>query len=407
MSIKALNILYINHYDSSEDAAAISSYRIIAGLASIGHKVIVLTHDPYPNNETEFSHVGLRLPRAFEGSRFLKFLRCTICYLFVFLAGLKLRRKEKIDCIFSQHHNIHFATLTASILSAILNVPYVVKIQNGFPSRVGGLFLRTYKGHFMKALNRYALKRAKHILALSPELKDQLMKVFGVVDSQLFVIPNTVETVSVKQKEIKQMKRRLGLRDNRILIFVGSTKRRGVEDLIKAVPRIVSEDPDARALLVGPSSDYYALKRLAESSGGEEYIRFIGPIRHSVVPLYISMCDVAIGPLISFSYTTGAVPRKVLEYMACGKPVIACHGSVSQDLLVDNYNGILVKSGDINELSSAVIRLLKNGKFAKRIGSNAKKHVSKFYSDGFLVEKLITLTNMIWEENLVTEVHKA
>lgn len=398
---RALNILYVSHYHRSNDPASISSYEIINGLASIGHKVIVLTSDPYLNDQVNVSCFRLSLPVAMEKSRVLKFLRCTVVYLFVFLAGLKLVRKEKIDCIFSQHHNFHFATLTAMVLSALLNVPYVVKIQDGFPPLVGGLLNRMYKGHQMKALNQYALKRARYILALSPELKDLLMKIFGVASSQLIVVPNSAETSSVDYRKVREMKRRLGLQNNRILIFAGTAKRRGVEVLIKALPSVISEHPNVKLLLVGPSSNYDALKRLAGPLEEKKYVQFIGPIRHSLVPLFISLCYIAIGPLISFSFTAGAVPRKVLEYMACGKPVIACNGSVSKDLLVNNYNGILVKSGDVNEVTSAVIRLLKNEKLAKRLGNNAKKHVSEFYSHGLLVKKLIVLTNMMFNEKFV------
>lgn len=399
--MRTLNVLYVNHYDRSNDSAAISSYEVIRGLISIGHKVIVVTNDPCAsdhdfNDEEKVRRVILRLPRAIERSRFLKFLRCTVAYMIVFLAGLNVGREQRIDYIFCQHHNFHFATLTASILSSFLSVPYIVKVQDGIPltgAWVEGPLERVYNGYVMKALNGYALRKAKYVLALSRELKSLLTNIFRIPGGQVVVVPNTVGTCSVEPVRIEGMRRRLGLEGERILVFVGLARRRGVELLIKALPHIICEEPTVKLLMVSQvTSD---LRSLALSLGVEKHVRFVGPVDSSLVPILISMSDVAIGPLASYPATIGAVPRKVLEYMACGKSVVSSFGSVSPDLLINGYNGILVKPGDVDGLSSAIINLMRDEKLAEEIGSNARKHVSTFYGEGVLVKELTTLMSQV------------
>ena len=397
--MKRLNILYINHYDGPNDAAAISSYEVINSLASIGHRVTVLTNDSYVYDEAEFPHVGFRFSRASERSGFLKFLRCTVAYLPLLLVGLQVGKKESINCIFSQHHHFHLSTFTASILSSFLRVPHLVKVQDGIPVGEGGLLDAVYGLHVMKGLNGYALRRAKYILVLSQELKDMLMRAFELMNDQLVVVPNTVEIFSVESKRVNEMRRVVGLENEKILIFVGVTKERGVELLIKALPRILSEEPDAMLLLVSHGGSHIGLKRLAESLGVEEHVRFIGPVRHSLVPVLISMATITIGPLLSFYFTRGAVPRKVLEYMACGRPVVSSRGATSQDLLIDGYNAILVRSGNVDELGLAIVSLMNDGKLARKIGKNAKEHIEKFYSRDVSVNKLAALMEtMLYEK---------
>ncbi|MBI2208882.1 glycosyltransferase family 1 protein, partial [Candidatus Woesearchaeota archaeon] len=46
----------------------------------------------------------------------------------------------------------------------------------------------------------------------------------------------------------------------------------------------------------------------------------------------------------------------------------------------DGYNGILVKQKDSNELSNAVITLLKDRKKAGELGKNAAKFIRRNYS---------------------------
>jgi len=395
--VKTPCVLYINHYDRSNDSASISSYEIIKGLTAVGYKVAVVTHDPYASDK-DFASQGvrrviLRFPRTVEESRFLRFLRCTVAYALVFLAGLKIGKKEEIGCIFSQHHNFHLATLTANVLSYFLNVPHVVKIQDGIPLAepwVDNPLERVYDSYTMRILNGYALRRAKYVLALSRELRSLLMEIFQIPSDRVLIVSNIISTFSVEPSRIRQMRRQLGMRDEKILLFIGVAKQRGIESLIKALPSILSECRATRLLVVGHSSK--ALKSLAVSLEVEKHVDFIGPIDHSLVPVVISMSDVAIGPLSSDLATYGAVPRKVLEYMAYGKPVISSRGSVSRDLLINGYNGILVKPGDVNELSFAVKSLMKDERLANEIASNARKHILRFYSHDVLVDKLTTLT---------------
>lgn len=406
MSPKSLNVLYVNHYDRPIDAAATSSYEVISGLASIGHKVVALTHDPYAldydiDYGSKVERVVLHFPRFVETSRFLKFLRCNIAYLFVFLAGLKVSKEEKIDCIFSQHHNFHFATLSAHFLSVLLDLPYIVKIQDGLPwikAEVGGPLVRAYSCHVMKTLNKYALRRAKYVLTQSRELKSLLTKIFQIPSERVIIVPNTIGNFSAEPERIEDMKRQLGLQNNRILVFVGSAKKgriSRVEVMIRALPKIASKVPNVMLLLVTDGSDRKDLETLAASLGVEKHIRFTGLVDHSVVPVLISFSDVGIADLNSFLSTIGAVPRKVLEYMACGKPVLSCYGGISQDLLIHGYTGILVRCGDIDEVASAVLNILQDKKLAREIGDNAKEHVAKFYGHEMLAKKLISLMSII------------
>ena len=391
MTTKSLNVLYINHYCSSNDAAWLSTYEVVKGLTSIGHKALILTHDPRNlDDQVKVLRIGVILPPyIFDKSRLVRFLRSTVAYLMLFLVCLKVSKRKKVDCFFSQHHNFHLATFTTSILSVLLNIPYVVKIQDGVPWGGKNLLERAHH-YFMEALNGYALRRAKYVLVLSEELKSLLIEIFRIPNDRFIILPNAIniEGFSVKPSRIEELKTRLGLRNERTLVFVGNTAGRGVESLIEALPYVTSVIPSVKLLIVGLSPNRNKLENLAELLGVKKCMRFIGSVDHSVIPTFISMCDVGVGPLVSAPFTIGAIPRKVLEYMACNKPVVACHGSISKDLIIDGWNGMLVNPHDKSELASTVCNLLQDTKSSMRMGMNARSHVEKFYGYEVLVEKL-------------------
>lgn len=402
MTTESLNVLYISHYCSSNNAAWLSTYEVVKGLTSIGHKALILTHDPRNlDDKVKVLRIGVILPpHIFDKSRLVRFLRSTVAYLMLFVVCLRVSKRKKVDCFFSQHHNFHLATFTTSVLSVLLNIPYVVKIQDGVPWGGKNLLERAHH-YFMKTLNSYALRHAKYVLVLSEELKSVLIKIFRIPNDRFIMVPNTInlEDFSVEPARIKELKRRLGLHNERTLVFVGNTAGRGVESLIEALPHVTSVIPNVKLLIVGLSPNRNKLENLADLLGVKKHIRFIGPVDHSVIPTFISMSDIGVGPLVSSPLTIGATPRKVLEYMACNKPVVACYGSVSKDLIVNDWNGVLVNPHDESELASTICNLLEDTKSGMRMGMNARSHVKKFYSYEALVEKLNTLQLQNAEEN--------
>jgi len=140
--------------------------------------------------------------------------------------------------------------------------------------------------------------------------------------------------------------------------------------------------------LLGEGSEKRKLVDLSRHLKIAKSVVFMSEVGHNDMPAYISLADVAIGPLTAFRISMGTMPIKVIEYMACGKPVVGCFDGAAEDLIIDGYNGILITPENADELSSAVLRLLSDGDLAKKLGMNARKHVETFFDWNVITEKL-------------------
>ena len=94
------------------------------------------------------------------------------------------------------------------------------------------------------------------------------------------------------------------------------------------------------------------------------------------IPDYLASSSLGIGPLKLTSVTKGALPIKVLEYMASSLPIIAKKGTLQNDILLDGKNGFFVN--DAADLSEKIILLLKNPTLTEKLGSKSLKMVQKF-----------------------------
>lgn len=81
-----------------------------------------------------------------------------------------------------------------------------------------------------------------------------------------------------------------------------------------------------------------------------------------------------------------------LEAMECGLSVIAFDISPNKDLILNEINGLLIPSYDVNEFSSAMLRVAENEELIKELANNLKLSTEKFSYKDFII-KWVELLN--------------
>jgi len=88
---------------------------------------------------------------------------------------------------------------------------------------------------------------------------------------------------------------------------------------IELLAYIAAQRPEWSIVLVGPEDDAFKKSELHTIKN----IHFLGPKQPSELPSYINAFDVCLNPQIVNQVTIGNYPRKIDEYLAMGKPVVA------------------------------------------------------------------------------------
>ena len=258
---------------------------------------------------------------------------------------LKLRKiLGKINCdVINLHHSTLFLGL--------IGMKNVIVTYHGSPPAYG---LSKYPRTLVNLLGKISLRFAQKVITISEYLKKELIK-FGVPKNRIILIPNGISRSF-----------RPTWKDKNYMLFVGRLeKHKRIDQLIRLAKYIKFP-----LKIVGDGSERKKLEKLARKIGAP--VIFIGQVeRDKLIRLY-QECSF----FVSASRWEG-FGLIFLEANACGKPVIGYDLTAVREIIIDGYNGFLVKS--FEELKNRALELKENIKLRRKMGRNGVKF-SKNYN---------------------------
>jgi D-inositol-3-phosphate glycosyltransferase len=214
------------------------------------------------------------------------------------------------------------------------------------------------------------VSEADRIVAANVVERAELLRDYGAHPSRIATIPCGVDTDLFTPGDRAESRRRLGLDDRPVLLWVGRIAPiKGLDTLLDTVARLRDGGRDMRLLVVGGDADEptsgheTSLRQRIAALGLGESVRFVGPQPQSVLPLYYAAADVTVLP--SYYESFGMV---ALEAMACGSPVIASRVGGLVTTVRDGVTGFLVPDGDVEALAERIETLVTDPELRWRLG---------------------------------------
>jgi len=157
------------------------------------------------------------------------------------------------------------------------------------------------------------------------------------------------------------------------LLAVGRlVARKGYMTLLRAMPNILSENPNAKLVIVGRGHMKSRLEKNAKKLGIEKSIHIQSSLSFSELSQHFRSADLVVYP--SYYEGQGLIP---LESLASGTPV----ATVDQEPLtemVDTTVGGLFKRGDPEDLARCVNEMLSSDETAEKARLGRERVLSKY-----------------------------
>jgi len=337
-------------FDSSGRGMFIKKMALL--LKESGYQISVVTPKIYARSHYVEEQEGIRVYRFpfFSGDRPLieykkiPYFKMVFYYLTGFFLTSYVVLKYKCHLI-----HAHWAIptgLIGALVGSFFKSPLIVTIH-GSDFRIGST-----KPFMLKKIFLYVCKRAKHIICVSEVLRREIEKL-GIKAEKISVSPMGVDETFFRpliNRGVNRMRQWFTILSNRQLQPIYNLSL-----LIRAIPMVLKEEPNARFIIAGIGSEREKLEKQVKDLNISSNVQFLGWVTHDGMPELLSTADI----YISTSLDDGT-SISLLEAMASGAFPIVTDIPSNREWISDGENGFLVPIEEERFLAEKILEAIRN-----------------------------------------------
>jgi len=322
-----------------------------------GHEVVLLSTKSIRENYFKVPFETVDLPPRFKNKR-------VSCVLSSFSKFIYLLR-HNFDIIHSIKA-LPYATLPALIASRLKSKRVILDWDDWEGKEGLGRFMPFPIREVHSSFERWISHNVDGVIVGTNFLKNYLYKT--EYKKPVLYLPNGINL------EEYQKIRKVKLPPNSIVI-VGNLS--GISDLPYVLRSIKSalERIDLNLLVIGDGNRRKEFERLSRTLGIEKNVKFLGWVEENRKREILHSADIAIMPMVDNIQNRSRSPMKLTEYMALGCAIIA--NAVGEVKNILDGAGLLIDQKE-KSLASAIVYLLENDNFRKKIKRDVRRRAKLF-----------------------------
>lgn len=239
------------------------------------------------------------------------------------------------------------------------------------------------------------------IETVHPQARGRIRVVYNGLDVSLF------QRKEALAAETEALRARLVEPGERVVIFGGRLiQQKGVTALLESSLRVAARVPKVKYLIAGTS---FPMPEVPEITGFLEAhpemksrVKFLGKLPREQLAALYSLASLAVVPSLYEPFGYAAV-----EAMAAGVPVVASNAGGLAEIIQHEETGLLVpvhsrederREVDVEQLTSAQVRLLEDEALARRLGEHGRRSVEGRFSQ----ERMARETVEVYRETIAS-----
>ena len=267
--------------------------------------------------------------------------------------------------------HVHYAIPHASaaymaqqiLKSQDINIPFITTLHGTDITLVG-------KDPSFEPVIAFSINNSNAVTTVSESLRQDTLEHFNITND-IKVIPNFICTPCYQLPLNDFYKKRYAPNGEFILTHISNFRKvKRIEDVVKVFRKIREKVP-CRLLFVGDGPDRINIERTVRESCEREDVLFLGHLNSTSEVLNIS--DLFILPSETESFGLVA-----LEALASSVPVITTNAGGLPEVVDHNVNGFLSDVGDVDDMASNALSLLRDTDKLKEFKENARAKAMKF-----------------------------
>ncbi len=386
-----MHILYLYQFFSTrKDVGHTRAYEFAKQFVAQGHRVTVVTsgagiemtksvHKSVVDGievvrlRAGYSNylVGNTLPYVARIKVFLSFLLRSTAYC------LCAKDLGTVDVLYATSPPLTVA-VPALLIGFIRRVPLVFEVRDCWPEAPIqlGVLRQPLLIWLARALERLVYRRAKHVVALSPGMRDVILSTTGLDTAKVSVVPNCADLDFFYPgvEGADGVREALGLENKFVCLYFGAMgEANGLRALLNAFRVLhIRGETQIVAVLCGAGKERASLETEAHEIGLDNVI-FTGPLPKEAVPKLVAAADICLSHFKDVPILGTSSPNKLFDALSAGKPVLDNTNGWIKELLESYQVGLSIPANDPALFADALSRLSRDPERLQSYGKNARK----------------------------------
>ena len=395
-----MKILYVSQYFPPEMGAPAARVSELARhWAQADHRVTVLTGFPNhpigvvpPEYRAKFRRLicreqvdGIHVVRTWllpfpNRKPHERILNYTSFCLSSCLTGTFLRRPDVIVATSPQL----LVGLAGWWLGRIKRAPFVLEVRDLWPESItasGVGSQESVMARSLRALSGFLYRSSDHIVVVTPAFKEDLVNNWNIRPEKISLVENGVETdIFTPDGAADAIGTTLGIQDKFVVSYIGTHGlAHGLSTMLQTAAQLQNTFPDILFLFVGEGADKERLMSLVQDEGLAN-VRFLPYQPREKIPAFVRASDVCLVLLKKADVFKTVIPTKMLEFMACSRPVILGVDGQARQVLHEAQAGIFIEPEDSAALADAVVQLYCDVELRDTLGCNGRDYITEHLS---------------------------
>ncbi|MBP02508.1 MAG: glycosyltransferase WbuB [Rhodospirillaceae bacterium] len=400
-----MHILYLHQYFCPPDGSGgTRSYEIAVRLVKAGHTVNLITSSAFfpksygikKTTKLIIDGIKITILHIPYSNKMNKYQRIWAFIKFSLLATIYAIQQRSIDLTFATSTPLTII-IPGYIASKFFKAPLIFEVRDLWPDLpiAIGIIKNRFIKKITKRLETFAYTQSSTIIALSPGIKDEIIKQ-AVNPEKIVEIPNACDIAlfTVKREDKKRfLSQNHYLGTGPLITYAGTIGAiNGVEYIIYLAEAMLHLDPKIQFLICGDGAKLEYVKQMAITKNVlNKNTWIIPPLPKNRIPSLLSASSACLSlfqPLPEMRHNSA---NKFFDTLAAGKPIIINYSGWQAEIIEEYGIGLVLEGYNFPSIAEKIRLLVKDEELLDQTGQNALEIAKDKFDRNVLVNKLIKI----------------
>lgn len=298
-----------------------------------------------------------------------------------------------------------FPIFTAWLICKLRKIPFLVEVRDLWPASAVqmGILKNRQLIKIMAWMERVIYNHSHKIVALTEGIRDDILA-RGWPKNKIELVTCGVDFDNLypDMSASTQIRERYGLIDKKVVLYFGALgEANNLPVIIRTAQRLQSRQ-DLVFVLIGDGMKREETSNHVHSLGLNNVL-LLPPVPKNEARHHINAADLCLVTLRDIPLFDGAIPTKLIDYMACGKAVLCGVRGEAERIVRDAHAGKMFEPDNDEQLCALIVDLVQDPSLAARMGSDGFAYVQNRFNAKQMREKMESILLSLAKSHQSTE----